>query len=110
MYHATVALSDPGVKLGLRALNRVAWLELVDRLGLREPTERFLYRASSDTVRVAGRVGRRFSAVQKITLPARLATTRPADRFDLTPTDEQQMLRDSFRSFASERLRPAAER
>ena len=81
----------------------------MDRLGLREPTERLLYRASSDSVRIAGRAGRTFKAVQKLGRPARLERTRPADLFDLTPDDEQQMLRDSFRSFAADRLRPAAQ-
>jgi alkylation response protein AidB-like acyl-CoA dehydrogenase len=110
MYHAAMMrLSDEGMKLGLRALNRFAGLELIDRLGLREPAERFLYQASSQSVRAAGRVGRTFSAAQKLGRPARLATARPADVFDLTPTDEQQMLRESFRAFAGERLRPAAQ-
>jgi alkylation response protein AidB-like acyl-CoA dehydrogenase len=36
-------------------------------------------------------------------------TGRP-DLFDLTPSDEQQMLRESVRDFALDKLRPAAER
>jgi alkylation response protein AidB-like acyl-CoA dehydrogenase len=110
MYHAAVmSWADQGTKLGLRALNRFAGLEVVDRLGLREPTERLLYRASSDSVRIAGRAGRTFKAVRKLGRPARLERTRPADVFDLTPDDEQQMLRESFRSFAADRLRPVAQ-
>src|SRR5581483_3301693 len=36
--------------------------------------------------------------------------TKRSDLFDLTPTDEQQMLAESVRDFAQARLRPAAEK
>jgi alkylation response protein AidB-like acyl-CoA dehydrogenase len=38
-----------------------------------------------------------------------LTAVRGADLFDLEPTDEQRMLRDSVGDFAAERLRPAAQ-
>jgi alkylation response protein AidB-like acyl-CoA dehydrogenase len=102
-------LAERGMAVGLRALNRLAASELVDRLGLRDSTERLLHEVSKQTVRTATRAGRTFAAAQKLSRPARQPRARHSDLFDLTPSDEQQMLRDSVRSFALERLRPAAQ-
>src|SRR2546421_7728544 len=101
-------LADQGLKMGLRALNGFAGLALLDRLGIREPAERLLYGASRRSARTAGQMGRAFNGVAKRGDPARLAAARTRGLFDLTPTDEQQMLRESLQSFAAERLRPAA--
>jgi alkylation response protein AidB-like acyl-CoA dehydrogenase len=96
------------MRYGLRALNGFAGLGLLDRLGVREPAERFLYNASKNSVRVAGRAGRTFNGVASRGKPARPSTAPRRDLFDLTPSDEQQMLTESFRQFATEKLRPAA--
>jgi alkylation response protein AidB-like acyl-CoA dehydrogenase len=105
-----MALTDLGVKLGLRALNGFASLELLDRIGVREPAERLVYRGARDGTRTAATAGRAFTAAAKRGRgkPARMPSARSAGLFDLTPTDEQQMLRDSFSQFASEKLRKAA--
>jgi len=102
-------LSQRGTRLGLRALNRFAGLDVVDRVGLREPAERLIYRASKTGFSTAGAVGRRFVAAQRLARPARPAATPARGLFDLTPTDEQQMLSDSVRDFAMARVRPAAQ-
>ena len=94
---------------GLRALNRFASSSVVDRLGLREPAERFLHEAAKTTMRTAANAGRTFKATRKLAGPARQPRATDRKLFDLTPTDEQQMLRESVRSFALERVRPAAE-
>jgi alkylation response protein AidB-like acyl-CoA dehydrogenase len=60
-------------------------------------------------MRTAANTGRTFKATQKLTTPARQPRATDRKLFDLTPTDEQQMLRESVRSFALERVRPAAE-
>ena len=103
-----MALADQGMKAGLRALNRVASSDLLDRIGARKPAERLLHRAARDTTRNAARAGRAFSAASRRGGPSRLSATRTAGLFDLPPTDEQQMLQESFRACASEKLRPAA--
>ncbi|HEY2769973.1 MAG TPA: acyl-CoA dehydrogenase family protein [Solirubrobacteraceae bacterium] len=102
-------LAERGMAYGLRALNRIAASDFLDRLGIRGTTERFLHGASKTTVRTAARAGRTFSAAQKLSRPARQPRAGRADLFDLTPTDEQQMLRESVRDFALAKLRPAAE-
>jgi alkylation response protein AidB-like acyl-CoA dehydrogenase len=102
-------LNERGMAAGLRALNRFASSSVVDRLGLREPAERFLRGATRTTMRTAANAGRTFAATQKLTKPARQPRAGGRALFDLTPTDEQQMLTESVRSFALERVRPAAE-
>ncbi|MBV9416267.1 MAG: acyl-CoA dehydrogenase family protein [Solirubrobacterales bacterium] len=94
---------------GLRALNRLAASGLVDRFGLRDGAERVLHDVSRATVATATRAGRTFSATQKLSRPARQPQARRSDLFDLTPENEQQMLRESVRDFALAKLRPAAQ-
>jgi alkylation response protein AidB-like acyl-CoA dehydrogenase len=101
-------LTERSMAVGLRALNRLASGGLIDRFGLREPAERVLHGASKATVRTATRAGRTFAATQRLSKPARQPRTKRSDLFDLTPDDEQQMLRESVRDFALAKLRPAA--
>ena len=101
--------ADRGMGFGLRALNRLAGLELIDRIGMRERAERALFRATKNGFRAAGAAGRTFAAVQKRGKPARQPTGERTGLFDITPTDEQQMMREAVGDFALERLRPAAQ-
>jgi alkylation response protein AidB-like acyl-CoA dehydrogenase len=102
-------LAERGMAVGLRALNRLASNPLIDRFGLRDSAERVLHEASKATVRTATRAGRTFSATQKLSKPARQPRAGRSDLFDLTPDDEQRMLRQSVGDFALAKLRPAAE-
>jgi alkylation response protein AidB-like acyl-CoA dehydrogenase len=102
-------IAERGMAAGLRALNWLAASDLLDRLGLREPTERLLQGASRNTARTAARAGRTFAAAQKLSGPARQPRGPRTDLFDLEPTDEQEMLSDSVREFALAKLRPVAE-
>ena len=95
--------------VGLRALNWLAASELLDRLGLRQPTERLLHSATKTSIRTATRAGRTFAMAQKRSKPARQPRAGRSDLFDLEPTEEQRMLQESVREFALDRLRPAAE-
>ncbi len=102
-------LAERSMAVGLRALNRLASSEIIDRVGLREQTEWLVHNTSKTTVRTAARAGRTFAAAQKLSRPARQPRARRSDLFDLTPDDEQQMLQESVRDFAAQRVRPAAE-
>jgi len=93
---------------GLRLLNRFASMEVIDRLGLRESAARLLQGATRTTARTATRAGRTFAAATRLRNPVRQSRAGAGSLFDLTPSEEQQMLRDSVREFALERLRPAA--
>jgi alkylation response protein AidB-like acyl-CoA dehydrogenase len=94
--------------MGLRALNQVAGLDVLDRLRLRGPAERALHGAARNGFRAAGAAARTFSAASKLGRPARQGKVSSSGQFDLTPTDEQQLLQETVREFALERLRPAA--
>jgi alkylation response protein AidB-like acyl-CoA dehydrogenase len=103
-----MSVTERGMGLGLRTLGRIAGSDLVDRLGARKPAEKVLYRATRDGFKAASASGRTFKAARGAGKPARLKTAGSSGLFDLTPTDEQQMVQESFRAFAAERLRPAA--
>ena len=66
-----MTVAERSMGLGLRALNRLAGSEVVDRLGVRKPAERALYRATRDGFKVVGRAGRTFAAGQRLGRPAR---------------------------------------
>jgi alkylation response protein AidB-like acyl-CoA dehydrogenase len=102
-------LTDRGMAMALRTLRRVAGMDIIDRYGLREPLERAVYASTRQGGRVAGRAGRTFGkAAKRLSGPSRQAPVRPSDLFDLTPTEEQQMLRAAYGEFAGARLRPVA--
>ena len=52
--------------------------------------------------------GRSYAAVQRGGEPSRPATGVTPDLFDLTPTDDQRLIRDTVAEFATEQLREAA--
>ena len=103
-------LADQGMKYGLRALNAFAGLQLLDKIGARERAEWLINRAARDGTRTAARANRAFTSATRRGKPARMSASKPSGLFDLTPTDEQDMLRDSFKGFAADRLRKAAEK
>ena len=105
-----MSIADQSMGLGLRALGRLAGLDLVDRLGLRDPVERLVYGASKNGFRAAGTANRAFTAATRLRRPARAPRVANTGLFDLTPDDEQQMLRETFKDFATERLRPLAQK
>lgn len=103
-----MSMAERSMGLGLRALGRIAGSDVVDRLGVRKPAERILYRATRDGFKAVGAASRSFTAVNGRRRPTRLAKAPSTGLFDLQPTDEQQMLQESFRAFGAEQLRPVA--
>ena len=101
-------IAERGMGLGLRALNRIAGSELLDRVGIRKPLERAVYRTTKSGFRSATAAGRTFKAAQQLGKPARQAKGKSKGLFDLTPNDEQQMFQEAGRAFAEEKIRPAA--
>jgi hypothetical protein len=94
--------------LGLRALRAAAASPLLDRLRMRKRAERALYKATKTGFRSAAAASRTFKSAQKLTGPSRQQRAPGGDLFDLTPTEEQQMLIEAVGAFAAEQLRPAA--
>jgi alkylation response protein AidB-like acyl-CoA dehydrogenase len=93
---------------GLTCLNKAAGSPLLDRMRLRTPLQRGVFHAGRTGYRALGAATRTFTPVPRRPAPERLGPATPASLFDLTPTDEQQMIRELSRAFAAEQLRPAA--
>lgn len=105
-----MSVAERGMGAALGALRTIAGTEVIDRVGLRKPAERLLYSASKNGFRAASTTGRAFSAATKLGQPARQRPASGGDGlFDLTPTEEQQMLVEAFAAFAEEQIRPVAQ-
>ncbi len=94
---------------GLAALSRLAGSRTLERSGLREPVQNLVSAATRNGFKVAGAASRTFSSSRKRGGDA----TRPAPAedkglFDLTPSEDQQMIVETVGEFAAEQLRPAA--
>src|SRR5690349_8983569 len=96
------------IGVGVALLNKLARSRTIDRFGLRKPAERAVFEATKTGFRTAGALSRRFAAVSKPAAPSRLPAAQGRGRFDLTPTDDQQMMVEVVREFAADVLRPAA--
>jgi len=90
-------------------LNKLAQTSALDKLGLRKPAERAVFEATKTGFRTAGHVNRAFARKRrKGGTPARVASAPRKGIFDLTPTEDEQMLVDAVTEFAAKVLRPAA--
>ena len=95
--------------LGLAALSRLAGSKTLERTGLRLPVQNLVSAATRNGFRAAGAVSRTFSSARKRGgAPTRPAPAADTGLFDLTPTEEQQMIVETVGEFAAEQLRPAA--
>jgi alkylation response protein AidB-like acyl-CoA dehydrogenase len=95
-------------RIGLRTLSRLAGSRRLDQTGLRKPTEHALHHGTRLGFKAVIATSRAFKSVQQLGAPQRLARGPAADLFDLRPSDDQQALQEAARTFAMERLRPAA--
>ncbi|MCW2755175.1 MAG: acyl-CoA dehydrogenase domain protein [Marmoricola sp.] len=98
---------DP-IGLAVAALNKFAQSELIDRLGIRKSSEQTVYRVTSAGFKAAGAAGRTFARVGGQGGGKRVPPVQGDGLFDLTPTEDEQMLVDVVTEFAHEVVRPAA--
>jgi alkylation response protein AidB-like acyl-CoA dehydrogenase len=101
-------MAERSMGFGLRALNRLAGSDLLDRIHLRKQVEKALFQGTKNGFKGATAAGRAFKATQQLGKPARQKKGKSKGLFDLTPDDEQQMFQEAGRSFASDLIRPAA--
>jgi alkylation response protein AidB-like acyl-CoA dehydrogenase len=94
--------------LGLAALTKLAGSRTLDRAGLRKPVENIVSSATRNGFRAAGAASRSFKSARRLGKPARLEPVVDGGLFDLTPSDEQQMIVETVTEFAAEQLRSAA--
>jgi alkylation response protein AidB-like acyl-CoA dehydrogenase len=93
----------------MAALNKLAGSELLDRVGLRRHAEQTVFTVTRGGFRTATTAGRVFArAGRSGQSGARAAAAQPRGVFDLTPTEDEQMLVDVVTELATEVLRPAA--
>lgn len=103
-------MANPGnrlVRSGLDLLGRFARSLLTDDPRLRKASEKVIFEATRAGFRLGAAASRSFSS-GKANRTVRPAAAGKPDLFDLKPSDEQAMIRDEMRKFATERLRPAA--
>jgi len=98
---------DP-IGLMVAALNKLAQAEVVDRLGIRRSTELTVFRVTSAGFRTVGATSRAFTRSGEKDAGTRVPHADPAGVFDLTPSEDQQMLVGLVSEFAAEVVRPAA--
>lgn len=99
---------DP-IGYAVLALNKLAQSDLIDKLGLRKQTERGVFTVTRSGFKAMGATSRAFAKKGKKGADGvRVPHANPAGVFDLTPTEDEQMLVDVVREFAQEMVRPAA--
>jgi alkylation response protein AidB-like acyl-CoA dehydrogenase len=96
------------MRAGLALLNQLAGSQVLDRLGLRAPVQRAVFRTTRGGFRTAAAAGRTFQAARWPGRPQRLPAGAERDLLDLTPTDDQRMISAAVADFAQEQLRPRA--
>jgi alkylation response protein AidB-like acyl-CoA dehydrogenase len=101
-------MAERGMGFGLRALNRLAGSDLLDRIRIRKQVEKALFQGTKNGFKGATAAGRAFKASQQLGKPARQKKGRSTGLFDLSPDDEQQMFQEAGRSFAEDQIRKAA--
>jgi alkylation response protein AidB-like acyl-CoA dehydrogenase len=98
---------DP-IGFAVAALNKLAQTGALDRFGLRKPTERVVFETTKTGYRTLGAVSRQFARRGKRGGGTRVPPAERKGVFDLTPTEDEQMLVDVVSELAAEVLRPAA--
>ncbi|MDO9495997.1 MAG: acyl-CoA dehydrogenase family protein [Nocardioides sp.] len=90
-------------------LNRLAQSDLIDRVRLRKPAEQAVFSVTRSGFKTVTSASRTFARSGKPSAPGvRVAAAKPKGVFDLTPTEDEQMLVDVVTEFADEVVRPAA--
>jgi alkylation response protein AidB-like acyl-CoA dehydrogenase len=99
---------DP-IGLAVAALGAVARSDLIDRIGLRRQAEQAVFTVTRSGFRTMTTASRTFARHGKKGAPGvRAASATRPGVFDLTPTEDEQMLVDVVSEFADEVVRPAA--
>jgi alkylation response protein AidB-like acyl-CoA dehydrogenase len=87
---------------GLRVLNRLADSPLVARFGLEERAQQLVYEGAKRVAETAAKAARRLASKRGVD------GSRPSRKFDLSLSEEQQLMRDTLRRFADDVMQPAA--
>ena len=93
----------------MRVLTKITGSDLAEKYNLRQTIDRVTYEGTKTGFKTLGAATRGFQKASGGGAPKRLPDnpTAKAGYFDLTPSDEQQMIVETVREFAAEILRPA---
>ncbi|GAB4003669.1 acyl-CoA dehydrogenase family protein [Nocardioides ultimimeridianus] len=99
---------DP-IGILVAGLSKLAQSDLIDKVGLRKQTEQAVFSVTRTGFKTMTNASRTFSKKGKKGAPgARPAPIPGSGPFDLTPSEDEQMLVDVVSDFAAEVVRPAA--
>lgn len=105
---ATTESRDP-IGYAVAALARLARSDVLDRLGIRRQAEQAVFTATRGGFRTLTRASRAFNrSGSRGTAGARPAAAPSTGVFDLTPSEDEQLLVDVVTELATDVLRPAA--
>lgn len=102
--------ADRGQRLGLRLIARAGGLSVMADPTVRGRVGRFLGRSVHSGFSAQVAVGRGFARVRGAGPATRPGPTRRRGVYDLTPTEDQQLLQEAARQLADEVIRPAGGR
>ena len=103
-------LADRGQRLGLRLISKAGGLPVMADPKVRGRVEKLLTRGAHSGFKAQVAVGRAFAQTKVSGSAARPSTAPRRGVFDLTPTEDQQMLQQAARELADEVIRPAGSR
>ncbi len=103
----TMSLADKGQRIGLRLIAKAGGLPGLKDKEVRARVEKYLYKGAVTGFRAQTAAGRAFAKKQASGDPSRPAPVKPKQMFDLTPSEDQQMIQGVARELADEVIRPA---
>lgn len=107
--HSKSSPLDRGTAVALRLITRAGGTSVMQNPELRKKVERVLFLSTRQGLRTESVARRAFERVNTNgTKPTRSKPVKPRAMFDLTPSEDQQMIQEAARELASEVLRPAA--
>ncbi|MGK5093584.1 acyl-CoA dehydrogenase family protein [Deltaproteobacteria bacterium TL4] len=104
-------MAQSPIGLALEFLSRFSESETVDKMGLREPAKKLLYHGMRTSVKAGAMAQSQFKTIKKLLPGQQLARVKSsqASPFDLTLTEEQELVRDTLHQFALQNMRPVAQ-
>ncbi|GAB2643927.1 acyl-CoA dehydrogenase family protein [Nocardioides ginkgobilobae] len=104
---ASAEQRDP-IGYAVAALNKLAQSDLLDRVGLRKQAEQVVFTTTREGFRTVTAASRTFAKASGKGPGTRAPAAKRTGVFDLTPTEDEQMLVDAVTEYAEEVVRPAA--
>ena len=106
-----LSLGDRGQRIGLRLITKVGSLPVLGNPDVRRTVESLLYRGSKGAFGAIEAASRRpFPSRAGHGDPGRSAPARQRHEFDLTPSEDQQLIRSAAARLADDVIRPAGAR